>query len=89
MAAPKAVARYKRKYGGSRSVNYVEYEYKRERYITGTVVRGTTKSLGWYFGKGIAGLKVGNRIALMNDREYAKAEDDPKYSWYRKKKTSN
>ncbi|MBA7465863.1 hypothetical protein ES707_01035 [subsurface metagenome] len=78
---PKAVVRYKRNYGGGKSVVFVEYEYGGERYITGTVVRGTDRSLGWYFGKGKEGLREANRIALLSDEEFSKAEDLKKYSW--------
>lgn len=81
---PKAVVRYKRNYGSERSVFIVEYEYKGERYITGTVVRGTDRSLGWYFGKGAEGLREANRIALLPDEAFSKVEDMPAYSWERK-----
>ena len=78
---PKAVVRYKRHYSQDRSIFFVEYEYKGERYITGTVIRGTDKSMAWYFGKGIEGLKEANRIVLLSDEQFSKAEDDPRYSW--------
>jgi len=78
---PKAVVRYKRNYGAGKSVFFVEYEHGGERYITGTVVRGTDRSLGWYFGKGAEGLKEANRIALLSDEEFSKAEDLKRYSW--------
>jgi len=84
---PKAVARHKMTYGAGKSINFVEYEYNGERYITGTVVRGTDKSLGWYFGKGTEGLKEANRIALLSDEEFSKAEDLAKYSWAKTRAT--
>jgi len=84
---PKAVVRYKRNYGAGKSVFFVEYEYGGERYITGTVVRGTDRSLGWYFGKGTEGLKEANRIALLSDEEFSKAEDLAKYSWEKIRET--
>ncbi len=84
---PKAVARHKMTYGAGKSINFVEYEYAGERYITGTVVRGTDKSLGWYFGKGTEGLKEANRIALLSDEEFSKAEDLVRYSWAKTRAT--
>ncbi len=84
-SANKAVVRYKRNYGLGRSVFFVEYEYNGERYITGTVIRGTDKSLGWYFGKGGEGLKEANRISLLPDEEFSKAEYDKRYSWEKTK----
>jgi len=81
------VVRYKRNYGSGKSAYIVEYEYNGERYITGTIIRGTEKSQNWYFGKGAEGLKEANRIALLSDEEFAKLEDDPKYSWSKIKKT--
>jgi len=80
---PKAVVRYKRNYGSGRSVYFVEYEYGGRYLITGTVIRGTDRSLGWYFGKGADGLRTANKIALLSDSEFSKAEDLKKYSWKR------
>ena len=82
----KAVVRYKRNYGSGKAVYFVEYEYKGDRYITGTVIRNDEKSLGWYFGKGVKGLEVASEIALLSDEEFSKAEDEKKYSWELKKK---
>lgn len=84
---PKAVVRHKSSYGSGRAVYFVEYEYKGQRYITGTVIRGTNKSRGWYFGIGTDGLRTANNIALMNEREYVKAEEDNKYAWAIKRKS--
>lgn len=78
---PKAVVRYKRNYGSGKSVYFVEYEYNGERLITGTVERDGVKSQGWYFGKGLEGLKTANRIALMDDEDFDKAELDKTYFW--------
>lgn len=89
MAKPKAVIRYKRNYGAGKSINFVEYEYGGDRYITGTVVWDTDRSLGWYFGKGSEGLKEANKIALLSDEDFAKAEDSPQYSWAKVSKSLN
>jgi hypothetical protein len=82
---PVAVVRSKRKYGTGHSVYIVEYDFEGDRYITGTVIRGQEKSQNWYFGKGVDGVKEANRIALLSDEEFSKLEDDPHYSWTRKR----
>jgi len=84
---PKAVIRYKRNYGRRKSVYFVEYDYGGQQLITGTVIRGADRSLGWYFGKGVNGLRTANKIALLSDSEFSKAEDLKKYSWERVRKS--
>ena len=76
-----AIVRYKRRYARDRAVYFVEYEHNNNRYITGTVIRGTDRSQNWYFGENADGVREGNRIALLSDDDFSQLEDNPLYSW--------
>ena len=78
-----AVIRYKTNFG-KRSAYFVEYEDAQEqRHMTATLIENGTgeKSKQWYGGIGIAGYKVINKIANMNETDFDKAEGNPKYTF--------
>jgi len=80
----KAVVRQKRNYG-CRSAYTTEYEDREgNRHITATIITNRTgeKSLKWYLGVGIEGLKRLNKICIMEDEEFNRTENSEIYGFY-------